>query len=149
MQQATTARAPTHLWIVGILSLIWNCFGAYDYTMTRMRNLDYLASMGGDPNVMLAYIDGMPIYAQLGWGLGVWGALLGSVLLLMRSRFAVHAFALSLLGAVVSFGAQYLGPPPPPEMTAGALKYMPLVIIGLAAAQLWYANMVRKDGVLR
>lgn len=149
MQQAPTARAPTHLWIVGILSLIWNCFGAYDYVMTRMRNLDYLASMGGDPNVMLAYIDGMPIYAQVGWGLGVWGAILGSVLLLMRNRFAVHAFALSLLGAVVSFGAQYLGPPPPPEMTAGALKYMPLLIIGLAIAQLWYANMVRKDGVLR
>src|SRR4051812_42736315 len=94
MQHAVSMRTPAHLWIVGILSLLWNCFGAYDYTMTRLKNTDYLSQMG-DPNVVLAYIDGMPMYAQFGWGLGVWGALLGSVLLLMRSRYAVHAFAAS------------------------------------------------------
>jgi len=55
-----------------ILSLLWNCFGAYDYTMSHMRNMDYLSSMGGDPNVMLAYMDGIKMYAKFGWGLGVW-----------------------------------------------------------------------------
>ena len=137
-----------HLWIVGLLSLLWNCVGGIDYTMTRLRNADYLAQMG-DANAILAYIDGMPIYAQLGWGVGVWGALLGSVLLLMRSRYAVHAFAASLLGAVVSLGAQYFGPPMPAAMDSGMGKYMPLVIIVLAAAQLWYALRTRKAGVLR
>lgn len=149
MQQAVSARTPAHLWIVGILSLVWNCFGAYDYLMTRLHNMKYLASMGGDPNVMLAYIEGMPMYAQIGWGLGVWGAVLGSVLLLLRSRYAVHAFAASVLGAVLSFAAQYLGPPPPPEMTQGAMKYVPLFIIVLALAQLWYAMRQTKTGVLR
>src|SRR3954449_2237458 len=129
MQQAVSARAPAHLWIVGILSLLWNCFGAYDYTMSHMRNMDYLASMGGDPNTMLAYMDGMQMYAKIGWALGVWVALLGSVLLLMRSRYAVHAFALSFVGMILSFGGQYLGPPPPPEMTAGMMKYVPLFIM--------------------
>jgi len=148
MQQAVTARAPAHLWIVGILSLLWNCFGAYDYVMTRTHNMDYLAKMG-DPNTILAYIESMPVYASVGWGLGVWGGLLGSVLLLMRSRYAVHAFALSFLGMILSFGGQYLGPPPPPEMNAGVLKYMPLVIIALGLAQLWYAWRETKDGVLR
>ena len=37
MQQAVSARAPAHLWIVGILALLWNCFGCYDYLMTAMR----------------------------------------------------------------------------------------------------------------
>ena len=27
MQQTVTARTPMHLWIVGILSLLWNCIG--------------------------------------------------------------------------------------------------------------------------
>src|SRR4051794_26134513 len=76
MQQAVTARTPVHLWIVGVLSLLWNCFGAYDYLMSHMRNMDYLGSMGGDPNRMLAYMDGMQMYAKVGWGLGVWLALL-------------------------------------------------------------------------
>ena len=84
MQQAVSARTPAHLWIVGILSLLWNCFGAYDYTMTRMRNTDYIAKAmpGVDPNAALAWIDSMPMYAQVGWGLGVWLGLLGAVLLL-------------------------------------------------------------------
>jgi hypothetical protein len=144
----TTTRNPWHLWVVGGLSLLWNAFGGYDYTMTRLRNVDYLSSMG-DPNVMLSYIDAMPIYAQIGWGLGVWGSLAGSVLLLLRSRHAVTAFAVSLLGAVLSLGAQYLGPPPPPELTQGAMKYMPLFIIALVALQLWYAARQRASGVLR
>ena len=148
MQQAVSARTPAHLWIVGILSLLWNCFGAYDYTMSHMRNMDYLGKMG-NPTVMLAYIDSMPIYAQIGWALGVWAALLGSVFLLMRSRYALYAFAASLVGMALSFGGQYLGPPMPAEMTAGAMKYMPLLIIVLGMAQAWYAWRATKDSVLR
>jgi hypothetical protein len=148
MQQAVSARTPAHLWIVGILSLLWNCFGAYDYTMSHMRNMDYLAKMG-DPNVMLAYMDSMPMYAKFGWGLGVWAALLGSVFLLMRSRYAVHAFALSIIGMVLSFGGQYLGPTPPAAMTQGMAKYVPIFIIVLGLAQLWYAWRERGEGVLR
>ena len=149
MQDTVQTRAPMHLWIVGILSLLWNCFGGYDYTMSRLRNLDYLASMGGDPNTMLAYIDSMPIWVAFGWGLGVWAALLGSILLLMRSRYAVHAFIASLVGMVLSFGGQYLGPPQPPEMTAGAMKYMPLLIIALGLLQFYYAWRQRANGLLR
>jgi hypothetical protein len=149
MQQAVAARTPAHLWVVGILSLVWNCLGAYDYLMSHMRNADYLAKMGVDPAVMLAYMDAMPMYAKIGWGLGVWLGLLGSVLLLMRSRYAVHAFALSLLGMVLSLGGQYLGPPPPPELVAGMKKYFPLLILVLGAVQLWYAWRERGDGVLR
>ena len=148
MQQAVSARTPAHLWIVGILSLVWNCFGAYDYTMSHMRNMDYLGKMG-DPNVMLAYMDSMSMYAKFGWGLGVWFALLGSVLLLMRSRYAVHAFGLSVLGMFLSFGGQYLGPTPPAAMTQGVAKYVPLFIIVLGLAQLWYAWRERGEGVLR
>jgi hypothetical protein len=148
MQQAVSARTPAHLWFVGILSLLWNCLGAYDYTMSHMRNMDYLGKMG-DPNVMLAYMDSMPMYAKFGWGLGVWAALLGSVFLLMRSRYAVHAFALSVIGMLLSFGGRYLGPTPPAAMTQGMAKYVPIFIIVLALAQLWYAWRERGEGVLR
>ena len=98
MNDVQASKAPVHLWIVGILALLWNGFGCYDYLMTRMRNLDYFQSMAPDvdPNAMLAWVDGFPIYAQVGWGLGVWMGLIGSVLLLMRHRWAVPALGLSL-----------------------------------------------------
>ena len=144
-------RTPTHLWIVGILSLLWNCFGSYDYLMTKMRNMDYLAGMtppGVDTNTLLAYIDGMPLYAQFGWGLGVWAALVGSILLLMRNRYAVWAFVLSLVGMALSFGYMFIGPPMPGSEEAGMVKYMPLIIVILGIAQFAYARAAEKKGLL-
>jgi hypothetical protein len=151
MQHAVSARTPAHLWIVGILSLLWNCFGAYDYTMTRTRNVDYLASSmpGVDPNAALAWIDGMPLYAQAGWGLGVWMALLGSVLLLIRSRWAVWPFGLSLLGAVVSLGYQMTLAPALPGAEGMMYTVMPLVIIVVALFQFLYARAMAERNVLR
>jgi hypothetical protein len=153
MQDVVSARTPAHLWIVGILSLLWNAFGGYDYTMTRMRNTDYLASMmpGVDPNAMLAWVDAFPLYAQFGWGLGVWAGLAGAVLLLMRSRHAVWAFALSLIGAVLGLGYQIFAAPPPPgaEQMGAMADIMPWVIILVAAALLYYAYSQAKKGVLR
>ncbi|HEX4761554.1 MAG TPA: hypothetical protein VFU87_02045 [Sphingomicrobium sp.] len=148
MQQAVSARTPAHLWIVGILSLLWNCWGAYDYIMTRMRNVDYLGQMG-DANQILAWVEGFPLYAQIGWGLGVWMALLGAVLLLMRSRWAVWAFAISLVGMAMSFSYMFFGPPMPGAEEAGMMKYMPIAIVLLGLAQLYYAYRQEKAGVLR
>jgi hypothetical protein len=153
MEDVQAAKAPVHLWIVGLLSLIWNGFGCYDYLMTRMRNEEYFRGMMPkvDPQAALAYIDSFPIYAQFGWGLGVWMGLAGSVLLLMRHRWAVPALGLSLLGAVVGLGYQiFLAPPPPdPSMAEGAMAVMPWVIIAVAAALYYYGLRQRKSGVLR
>ena len=151
MQQAVSARTPAHLWIVGILSLLWNCFGAYDYTNTRMRNVEYLASSmpGVDPNAALAWIDAMPLYAQVGWGLGVWMALLGSILLLIRSRWAVWSFGLSLLGAIVSLGYQLALAPPLPKAGGLVSTIIPLVIIAIALFLFLYARAMAQKDVLR
>jgi hypothetical protein len=150
MQEAVSARTPVHLWIVGILSLLWNCFGAYDYTMTRTRNMDYLSSAmpGVDPNTFLTWVDGFPMYARAGWALGVWLGLLGAVLLLMRSRWAVWSFGVSLVGAVLSLGYQIALAPPLEGASGPMFTVMPYVIILIAAFLAWYAWTMEK-GVLR
>jgi hypothetical protein len=152
MQQAVAARTPAHLWIVGILSLLWNCVGATDYFMTRTHNAGYLRMTMPkvDPVTFYGWVENMPLYAQVGWGLGVWLALLGSVLLLMRSRWAVWSFGVSLLGAVLSLGYQMLLAPPMPGATeSGAMKFMPAIILLIAVALFLYAWAMEKKGVLR
>lgn len=149
MERALDAKAPAHLWIVGILSLLWNAFGGYDYVMSRMHNEAYLKSMmpGSDPAAIWAFMDNMPLYASAGWGLGVWGSLLGSVLLLMRSRFAVLAFAASLIGVLASFGYQlFVATDKPAGMDS---PVMAVVIFVIVAIQLYYAMTMRSRGVLR
>ena len=151
MQQAIGGRTPVHLWIVGVLATLWSCFGAYDYTMTRMRNTEYIknAMPGVDPNVALAWVDSMPMYAQIGWGLGVWMGLLGSILLLLRNRWAVWAFGLSLLGAVLSLGYQIALAPPLPGADSAMMKAIPYVIILICVALFLYARTQAQKGVLR
>jgi hypothetical protein len=149
MATAVQSRTPVHLWAVGILSLLWNCFGAYDYLMTRMRNTEYLSQMG-DPAALLAWVDGFPLYAQIGWGLGVWAAFIGSILLLLRNRYAVWAFGLSLVGMALSFGYTYLiGPPMPGSENAGMMQYMPLVIVVIGIFLFAYSRAMERNGVLR
>ena len=147
----TAARTPIHLWIVGAVSALWSTFGCYDYLMTRLRNTDYLAQMMPtvDPRVMLAWIDAFPIWAQFGWGLGVWGGLAGSVLLLIRNRWAVWAFGLSLVGAVLGLGYQIVGAPPLAGADDPMSRAMPFVIILIAVALFLYARAMEKKGVLR
>ena len=151
MQDAVQTRVPMHLWIVGGLSAIWGAFGCYDYLMTRMRNTDYLADMMPtvDPNAMLAWVDAFPIWAQFGWGLGVWGGLLGSLLLLARSRWAVWAFGLSLIGAILGLGYQIVAAPPLAGAEGPTMEVMPYVIILIAVALFLYARAMEKKGVLR
>jgi hypothetical protein len=94
-------KTPWHIWVVGLITLMWHAFGAYDYTMSELRDAAYLSMMPEDQRAgMLAYLDNMPSWAVATWALGVWGSVLGSVLILARSRHAVNAFVVSLLGFI-------------------------------------------------
>ena len=35
-------KTPWHLWVVGVLTLLWNAVGATSYTMTRLGMLEQL-----------------------------------------------------------------------------------------------------------
>ena len=148
MEDVQTAKPPMHLWIVGVVAVLWNGFGSYNYLMSRMHNAEYMRKMAPqmDPAAAFAYADSMPVLQAFGWGLGVWLGLLGSLLLLVRSRYAVPAFALSLVGVLVTFGYQFFVNPPPAGMDD---KVVPLVIIAIAVALYYYAHRQRQAGVLR
>lgn len=147
----TPAKRPVHLWIVGVLATVWNLFGCYDYFMTRTQGAAYIKSMmpDVDADAVMAYVNSFPIWAAAGWGLGVWGGLAGSILLLMRNRLAVPAFGLSLLGAVLGLGYQIIHPASIGAMHEGANAVMPYVIIAIAVALFLYARSQKSKGVLR
>lgn len=146
MATTAQAKAPAHLWVVGILSLLWNAFGCYDYLMTNLRNQAYLSKFTAE---QLAYFDSLPGWLTAFWAIGVWGGLAGAVLLLARSRHTVLAFGLSLIGAIVGLGYQMFLARMPASLKTGMMGVMPWVIIAVAAFLLWYAMNSEKRGVLR
>ena len=132
-------KTPWHLWAVGVLSLLWNAFGCYIYTMTMMRDP---AIMANAPPEMVAALDAAPVWADAAWALGVWGALLGSIFLLLRRSWAVPAFVVSLIGLLGTTIWQ---------ANAGVPMNVPqaVTIWAIALFLLWYAWTMGKRWVLR
>lgn len=140
----TRPAAPMHLWVVGVLSLFWNAFGAFDYTMTQFQAPFYLDAF---PAEQLALLDAMPMWSTAAWALGVWGAVAGSVALLLRSRWAVGAFGLSILGILGNSIYMY-GVAGAPSAMALPNVIFALVIAVVAIALFFYARALRLRGIL-
>ena len=145
MNAASRVKAGWQFWSISGISLLWNAFGCVDYTMTELRNPDYLKNF---PPEMMTVIDAMPAWATAMWAIGVWSSLLGSILLLMRSRHAVAAFMVSLVTALVSFAYQH-SVALPPSLDTGSNWVMTVVILGAILFLWWYARRSRDAGILR
>ncbi len=132
---------PWHLWLVGGLSLLWNAFGALDWTMSHVRGDAYFRQAGMS-EAQIAAFHAYPSWMELFWALGVGGAVIGSVLLLVRSRWAVPVLAASLLGAAVNLlHSAVLARP-------SHLDPITVAITCVATFLAWYAWVMRRRGVL-
>jgi hypothetical protein len=140
------AKAPWHLWVAGALALLWNGMGAFDYVMTQTRNASYMSSFTPE---QLAYFYGFPKWVVATWALSVWGGVLGSILLLLRKRWAVPVIAVSLVtflvtafyNLVLTDGLAIMG-------GVGGLVFSGVIFL-IAAALLIYSRRLARDGVLR
>ena len=139
-------KTPWHLWAIGAVSLLWNAGGAFDYVMSRFGVGFYTEQMTPE---QLAYLDGFPFLVSIGWGLGVWGAVLGSILLLLRSRFATHAFVLSLAGMLAnSVYGLFIAATPMTEIAGpGALAFTAAIAI-VAIVLVVYSRAMAARGIL-
>lgn len=132
------AKVPVSFWVVAGLGFLWNCFGAYLYTMAKLNPQTMMADA---PPPVQDYVAHMPLWAHLGWSFGVWASFVGSVLMLVRSRHAVTAFLVSGIGALASFAAQGM---------AGVLEpAQPVVILAVIVFLWWYSRHSVAQGILR
>ena len=136
--ESGTLKVPSSFWIVAVLGLLWNCFGAYLYMLAR---LDPVTALAGVDPAMRDYVANQPLWANIGYGLGIWGSFVGSVAMVIRSRHAVPLFMLSFVGAAVS----HLG-----QAMAGVIP-IPLatVIMVVIAFLWWFARRSQATGILR
>ena len=88
------ARTPWHLWVVGVLAALWNGFGCFDYVMTQTRRDEWFVQMGMT-EAQLTYFNAMPAWTHAAWAIGVWGGLLGALLLLLHRKWATPVFVVS------------------------------------------------------
>ncbi|WP_300379316.1 hypothetical protein [Henriciella sp.] len=137
-------RTPWHLWVVGVVSLLWNGMGVADFTMTQIHFEPY---MSGFTEEQLAFFYSFPDWAVINWAIGVFGALAGSILLLLKLKWAEPAFALSLLALLVGTVYWY-GFTDAYAVTGMGAAIFNGVLVVVAILLLLYARALSRSGVL-
>ena len=137
-------KTPVHLWIVGILALLWNAMGAFDYLATQLE-LDFYMSTFSEEQ--LSYFYGFPAWAVSGWAIAVWSALAGSIGLVLRKKWSLYAFVVAIAGMIVS-SIYTIGMTNGFEIMGPSSIYMTVVIWVISIFLVGYACRMVKNGVL-
>lgn len=135
-------KTPWHLWVAGIVTLLFNAMGVLSYVMTVTGKL---ADLGMTP-AQIAFMESYPPGAIAFWALGVWGALAGSVLLLLRSRQAFPAMVIATIGLIGTTFFNYVLMDVPADMKSPGLDVAIWVVTFFL---LFYSQRMVKAGVLR
>lgn len=136
---------PWHLWLVGVLALVWNAGGMFSWYTIMLGD----PAQMGFTQAMRDYLEAYPVWALVAYTLGTWGAFFGSVLLLARRKLAVAAFVIALIGlAGTTVYERAVASLPQEFQTPGQLVFT-LVIWATTIALLLYARWLAGRGVLR
>jgi len=139
-------RAPWHLWLIGIVSLIWNGFNAADYVMTQIQLETYLSQF---TDAQRAYFTSFPSWVQGSWAMAVWLSVLGSILLLAQARYAGACFGLALIFMGATFAHNFILAEVRMTQIAGSgALWFSLTIVTVAILLWYYAREMRRRGVL-
>ena len=148
MRDSETARpapAPWHLWAIGVIALVWTALGAMDYVMTHTRNEAHMSEFNPE---QLEFFYDIPAWVVAAWAIGVWGGVLGALLLLFRRPIAVWFFLASLLAIVVTASHNYLLSDGMEVMGDDFSLALTSVIFLFALGLFLYARAMRRRGVL-
>ena len=144
-QDTKSGRTPWHLWVLGILALIWNGTGAMDYVMTQAKFEPYMSQFTPE---QLEYFYGIPAWAVATWATAVWTGVLGALMLLFKKRLAFPTFVTSLIALVITSIHTY-GLSNGMEVMGGAISLIFTAVIFLSTVALViYARVMQKRGVL-
>jgi hypothetical protein len=143
MSETQATKTPLHLWIVGIVALLWNLFGAMDYVMTETKNEAYMSKFTPE---QLEFFYGFPAWLVAFWAIAVWGGVLGAVLLLMRKKLAVPVLLASFVCMVVVAIHNY-GFAGGVDILGGFGLFFSAVIFVISLVLVIYARTMAKKGV--
>lgn len=142
-EQAT--RVPRHLWAVGVIAVLWNAMGAFDYSATQLRLEAYMSQF---TPAQLEYFYGFPAWAVAAWAIAVWSSLAGSVGLLLRRSWATWLFGAAIAGMAVTTLYNFVLSDGLAVMGAGAAGFT-AVIWAVALFLFFYARSMSRRGILR
>jgi len=135
-------KTPWHLWVVGVLALLWFAAGAYTFFMALQGRLPDM-----DPEEA-AYYANLRILQIALLGVNTISGVVAALVLLLRSKLSTWLFAVSLVGIIVLNTAELITGDSRMLVDRGAL-IATIVIFAIAVLLVVYASRMTKRGVLR
>lgn len=132
----TTNKPNTGFWIIAVLALIWNIMGVFQYLSSTLMKDEMMELMTED---QLALMDSLPSWYTAAFAIAVFSGLLGCLLLLMRRKWAVPVFLVSLLAVLVQMGYWLLATDAM-EVYGTQAVIMPLIVIIVAIFLYFYSK---------
>lgn len=147
MAEESTNIPTTSYWIIAGAMLVWNLIGLIFYyqqsTLTEAVMLD-----AGLTAQQIAHILNTPAWGHSGYAIAVNAGVLGAIFLLLRKAWAVPFFILSLIGALVQDLDAIVLRDALDAWGTGAL-WLPIIVIVICVAEIWYARGAKAKGLIR
>lgn len=139
-----STHRPLWFWIVSALALLWNLVGLLMFCRDVTMTPEALALLPAEQQQIHA---AMPRWVYAFFGISVLAGVAGGIGLLLKRRWAVPAFLVSLLGLIGDFGGLYVTTPMW-ETTGVGGAIFPLVLFVIAIGLLLLARKARARGWL-
>ena len=137
----STSR-PWWFWVICAAYLIWSVIGCGMYLAERLLPADSYVEYFGQ--AMLGLREITPVWATAGYAIGVWFALAGIVLLILRKRAAVTIFFISLIATVIAFLPYMTDARFKALLTGGDYGFM-IFIFAECLFILWFARLMLRS----
>lgn len=103
---SSTSNRPVWFWIAAGLGLAWNVFGLVQFAGSLTSTPDTLMEAGMTAE-QAAVMKGNPMWMTNAFAIGTLGGTIGCCLLLLRSKYSVTVFWISLVSYLVLYVGDY------------------------------------------
>ncbi len=138
-----TQRVHWSFWLIAVLALIWNAMGGVNFIM--QMSPETLAAM---PPSHRAIAESRPLWASGAFAVGVFGGVVGCILLLLRKKTATPVFILSLVAIMATMIHAYLLSGAPVDFSPFEIVLAVLMPIVVAGFLVWYSARADKNAWL-
>lgn len=140
-----TTKPNTAFWIIAVLALLWNLIGVFFWVSEYFLMTEEIKA--ALPPEQIELMNNAPAWNIYVYGIAVFGAVLASVMLLMRKKLALPLFGISLIAILIVQGYWIFAMDTVGKMGPQAL-IMPLIVIAIAIFEYFYSKGAVRNGWL-
>lgn len=136
-------KPPTWFWVVAGLLLLWGATGVAMFYSSLHMTPEALAQLSDYDRGLYTERE---TWFLVVYGVAVWGSLIGSLLLLLRRRWARPVYVVSLVAVIVMFGWMFVATDIIAVKGVLVATGFPILIALIGGFQIWFAKRATERG---